>query len=723
MRKIYILLLILVSLCIVPSMAQKKKSQSQAKKPATTVKKKSTPGVAQQGKFKAGRIPASKIDTFRLQVIPLVKFYESTLNFLADKRNPVNEKQTVITQSYLKFTWDEEVQVEDDLDDNRLVPLYKDMSAYLSDVDFFFRGAKFQYAIQDVSLMANQDGLNYFRVTANRNLKGVNLNGDSINSNKVRYIEINYDSVKQQLKIVSVYTTKLNEQDDLRRWWNGLSQGWKEILAKDLAFDDKLAMLKIDHYNDTVAMVDGVPKQIDGTMFYQFLNQIIHTPALDISGIVVISNLEPVSKLSELTSVNISGTPVSDLMPLRNLNKLESLDISNTSVVTLEPLRYCTNLHNLKLRGTAVGDLNILTVFPALESLDISSTKATSLDPVKEIISLRDLRLRLTPINDLTPLSGLTNLEMLVVSKTPVESLEPLKNLSNLRILFCDSTSVSSLVPLDGLSGLQKVYGDKSKITDREVRNFLKKHPGASLIYQSEILSKWWSALSAEWQKLFDFYVDVSDPPTTEQLHRLVLTDSININGRTTVGSLEPVSRFIMLRNLQCQSTSVNNLAPLTNLTDLRVINASNTQIPDVEPLSGLSNLEILQIDNTTVKDLSPLYGLASLQMVFADNSKVDLAEANRFFDKNPGSMLIFQSFDNSNWWKNLGQPWKDVFQQQLKLIGSPDKIQLQQISNLDKIVISENFQITDLAPVLHLPRLTELQFSGTAISKLDPVR
>ncbi|MFA5727651.1 MAG: leucine-rich repeat domain-containing protein, partial [Saccharofermentanaceae bacterium] len=642
MRKFYILLVILVFVGIGQVTAQKKTTSKQ--KPATTVKKKGGASGAQQLKFKAGRIPANKVDTFKLQVVPLVKFYESTLNFLADRRNSVNEKQTIIAKSYLKFTWDEEVQVEDDLDDNRLVPLYKDMPAYLSDVDFFFKGAKFQYAIQDVSLLSNQEGLTYFKVTANRNLRGVNLNDDSINSNKVRYIELNYDSVKRELKIVSVYTTKLNEKDDLRRWWNSLSQGWKDILAKDLVFDDNLRLADIERYNDTVAFIKGIPTPIDGTQFYAFLGQITRITSLDISGNTLISDLDPLSKLSDLVSVNISGTPVSDLMPLRNLNKLESLDISNTSVNTLEPLRFCTNLHNLKLRGTEVTDLSILPVFPALEMLDISATKATSLEPVKDIKTLKDLRFRHTSISDLSPVAGLTNLELLNLSKTQVDNLEPLTNMVSLRILFFDSTAVTSLAPLDGLAGLQKVYCDQSRVSDAEVRDFLKKHPGTSLVYQSVALTKWWSALSPEWQKIFNNYVDISTPPTTEQLHKLALTDSINISGRVTVASLEPLNRLIMLRNLQCQSTGVDDLAPVAELADLHVLNASNTKISGIKPLSGLHNLEILLIDNTSVGDLSPLWGLTSLRMVFADNSQVNLVEANRFLDKNVGAMLIFQT-------------------------------------------------------------------------------
>ncbi len=721
MRNRYILLVLLALLLMAPVMAQKKKPQG--KKPAVTTKQKPAASPdAQSNKHHAGIIPESKLDTFKLQVIPLVKFYESTLNFLADKRNPVSEKQTIITQSYLKFCWDEEVQVEDDLDDNRLVPLYKDMPAYLSDVDFFFKGARFTYSVQDVSLLSNQEGLTYFKATANRNLKGINLNGDSVNSNKVRYIEFNYDSLKQQLKIVSVYTTKLNEKDDLRNWWNTLSQGWKDILAKDMVFENKLPLLKIESYNDTVAMVNGVPTPIDGGLFYTFLGQITHRSSIDISGNTMISNLEPLNKLTELTAVNLSGTPVSDLMPLRNLNNLESLDVSNTSVTALEPLRYCTNLHNLKIKGTQITDFGILSVFPALEALDISNTQATSLEPVKETISLKDLRLNQTAIHDLTPLSGLVNLELLNISRTPVNSLDDLKNLSKLYILFFDSTRVVSLKPLNDLTGLKKVFCDQSLVTDSEVRAFLKAHPGASLVYQSVALAKWWSGLSPEWQKLFSFYVDVSNPPTSEQLHRLVLTDSININGRTTVTSLEPLTRFIMLKNLQCQSTSIDNLSPLEPLTDLTVINADNTKISDLKPLSGLLNLEILQIDNTEVEDLSPLYGLTALKLVLADNTPINLADANRFADKNQGAMLVFQTSDNSSWWNQLEQPWKEIFFTTLNVSGVPDKIQLQQITNLRKVVISDNFRISDLTPLLHLTRLEELQFSGTKVGQLTPV-
>jgi len=263
MNKFIILMILAVSVGILPLLAQtktttaKKQTTSKSKSGTTQKKSGSTPqkkqpltGKEDPSKPKAGQIAANKVDTFRVQVTPLIKFFESSLNFIGDRRNTVNEKQKIISQSYLKWCWDEEVQIEDDLDENRLVPLYKDMPAYLSDVDFFFKSVKFLYTIQDVTVETDQQGLTYFKATANRSLKGITINGDSVNSNKVRYIEINFDSVRQQLKIVSVYTTKLNEKDDLRNWWNGLSPTWKAILAKDMNLEGTLPMEQIENFSN-----------------------------------------------------------------------------------------------------------------------------------------------------------------------------------------------------------------------------------------------------------------------------------------------------------------------------------------------------------------------------------------------------------------------------------------------------------------------------------------
>jgi hypothetical protein len=706
-------------------------SNTAKKKPATGTKnnagtashkKSDSKGKAVEEKSKAGMIAANKVDTFKLQVIPLVKFFESSLNFLADPRNPVNEKQTILSKSYLKWCWDEKSQIEDDLDENRLVPLYKDMPAYLSDVSFFFKSAKFNYSVQDVAVEAGQNGLTYFKVTANRNLRGINLNSDSVTSNKVRYLEMNFDSVKQQMKIVSVYTTKLNEKEDLRNWWNGLSGNWKQILANDMKLEGTMPMAQIDNFNDSVAMVGGVPTFIMGSEFYKFLGEIVHAEQVDLSGDTAIRDLEPLNKLSDLKEVIVAGTEVSDLLPLRNLNKLEILDISNTRVTTLEPLHYCININQLRIKGTPVSDISVVSSFQTLSTLDLSTTKINSLDAIRELVSIKELRIDHTPVKDISPLSALVNLELLNVSSTAVENLDAVKNMKNLRILMSDSTGISSLAPLDSLSMLQRVYCNNTRINQKTALIFLKKHPETALVYASKELAAWWETLTPEWRNLFNIYLNFDKQPSTEQLHQMALLDSINITGRMTISSLAPLSKLILLRNLQCQSTGITSLDPLKDLTELKVLNASNTKISDLRPLSGITGLEILNADNTQAADLSPLYLLTNLKYVFADNTAVNVKEGDKFADENPGCLPVFQTFENQEWWNGLSDTWKELLLLQVGIKETPDKIGMQKIAGLTKVSFSENFQVADLTPLQHLTRLTELQFSGTSVAKLDPL-
>jgi len=717
MRKIFVILVLVLLAGFSPTWAQKKTTPQKKVPPKKTGSQSSS-----QSKQKGGTIPMDQIETYREQATSLIKFFESTLNFLGNKQNPVKEKQVVVTESYLKFCWDPEVQVEDDLDANRLVPLFKDMPAYLSDVDFFFKRVKFSYTVQDISVQTNESGQTYFRVTSNRNLSGMTINGDSVNSNQVRYIEINFDDSKQQLKIVSVYTTKLDEKSDLRKWWNSLSQGWKSILGKDLFADNNVPMSQIESFNDTVAMAEGQKVMIDGNRFYRNLSQISNLTGLNLSGNADIADLEPISKLSNLKEINISGTPVSDLMPLRNTNNLEVLDISGTLVSNLDPLRYCTHLRELRLKETQVTDISILSTFPSIEIIDISKTPVTSLEPIRDLTQVRDLRLSQTKIADLGPVSNLINMEFLNISGTQVQSLDPLKNMSALKLLFFDNTKISDLSPLENLSALQKVYCDNTLINQEKAAIFLQKHPTTTLVYESEELTQWWATLSPDWKKILGMYSSIGNSPTKEQLHQLILIDSININGRSSINTLAPLSQLRLMRNLQCSSTSIDNLDPLKNLTDLTVINASNTRVSNLQPLSGLKKLEVLNLDNTSVAQLDPLQQLKKLNFIYADNTEVTQAEANQFLDQNPGCMLIYQTLENSNWWKTLDQSWKDIFLKQFDLKGTPDKIQFQRIANLEKIAITENTQISNLMPLQHLLRLKELQFTGTAVSKLDPL-
>ncbi|MDP4280933.1 MAG: leucine-rich repeat domain-containing protein [Bacteroidota bacterium] len=729
MRNKFISFFCIFLLAAVPLFAQKKNPHRNVSHPASRIQIQRTPSVDKQPSTVKQPEQKSIItftpeqtEEFRQQAGQLVRFFQGTLNFLADKGNAVKEKEVIINQSYLKYFRDSKVQVEDDLDEHRLVPLYKDIPAYLTDVDFFFKKAHFEYTIQTVDVMTNSEGQTYFKVTANRNLSGITINDDSVNSNKVRYFEINYDDSKKELKIVSIYTTKLNEKEDIKNWWNGLTAAWQDLLGKDQTINGDITLAQVNNFQDSIATINGQKVSIDPARIYGLLFQLVNRTEIDISNNPLVTTLDPLGKLSSLKSVNAANTPVVDLMPLRNLNKLESLDISGTKVTSLEPLRYANHIRELKMKNTTITDISLLGGFSNMEVLDISSVKVNSLDPLKELTALKDFRCAETQISDLTPLSGMTDMELLDFSETQISNLEPLKSLSKLRILIFNHTNVSSLSALEQIPSIQKIYCDHSGVTLPKALDYMKIHPDVTVIFESEELTKWWNGLSGEWKKIFSAYSRLDATPTQEQLHRLITVDSISITGRVSLASLDPVKELSQLRSIDLASTSVNDLTPLADLMELRHINASNSAVLSLDPLKNLKNLEWLNIENTKVKDLSTLAGITNLQLIYADNTRVSIDDANALLDQTPNVLVIFQTRENNDWWDNLSQEWKKDIEKISGITGKPGKEQLQKIANLENLIIREDPDIVDLQPVVRFSRLRELECSDTRITDLSPV-
>ena len=89
--------------------------------------------------------PQQQIENYREQIRRLMGFLEFSLNTLGSSETSTREKEIIINESYLKAFLNDKVQIEDDLDENREILTYKDVQAYLKDVDFFFKEATFQF--------------------------------------------------------------------------------------------------------------------------------------------------------------------------------------------------------------------------------------------------------------------------------------------------------------------------------------------------------------------------------------------------------------------------------------------------------------------------------------------------------------------------------------------------------------------------------------------------
>lgn len=682
----------------------------------------------------AQKLSKDEVAKYENEINSMISYLEETMNFLGDSTTSALEKEIVFTESWSKIFIDDKVQIEDDLDVNRNTPINKDVQAYLKDIDFFFKWANFKLDLQSIANSTRDDGTVFFKATLTRHLTAKTITDEAIDNMKNRFVEINLDRQNNSLKIASIYTTKINEKEALRNWWNGLSQNWKTRLGSDVILDDSTTLAELN----TSSLTDF--SELDAK-----LKLVTQKQRVDISGIREIISLEPLSELSDLSWLDISGTSIEDLSPVRNLNKLkvlranstliedltalkynitlEELEVANTTIEDLSVLASLRNLLKLNLNNTQVNRISNLKSCSNLISLNLGSTRIANVGVLQDLTQLKSLDISNTSVRDLGPISNLKDLQSLNISGSAVSNLQVLSEMENLRELYCSNTSISDLTPLKGNRRLSKIYCDHSGIHDAEASAFTQTNPFALVIFDTEALKTWWRELPIYWKAVFSKQIQVDSDPTTEQLHQIINMQELDLSGNTFMQNLMPVSRLTNLRSLNISNTEIGYLQPIQGLANLESLNISHTYISDLKPLHDMSNLKYLNIMNTPVKDLSALINDGNIEVIEADSTTIGKSQVVALKESQRQVTVVYQTEVLQAWWNGLDPIWQAIFR---NAIGSqsetPNALELQQIVDLRELEITPELPIISIEPLTDLMWLERLTINNQGVSDLKPL-
>ncbi len=716
--------------------------------------------VSSQNKKKAD----GNLEKYEEQARQLVVFLEYTLNTLGSAEVSVKDKEVIINQSYLKLFRDSKVQIEDDLDLGREVVVNKDVKAYLQDVDFFFKEAKFKFFIEQIENGINQEGKLYFIVKMNRTMDGIGINGDTIHSVLPRFVEINVDQQKEELKIASIYTTKLSRTDELKAWWTALPAPWKLLFGASIPIGGDFYLYDVWEIGDTTVMIRG--HEVKDTMnIMSYIEKIVDMEELNLSGTRRLYDLTPLNELTHLKKLDLSHTDITDLFPIRSLTTIEVLNCSGTKIEDLSPLKYIVTLKELYIDNTPVNNITVLENFSNLQvlhlqrtvidslppmislknlrELDCSYTNLVTLDSMSEMTKLEYLNFSGTMVDDLTPISGLTLLKHLEFNETRVSDLKPLSGLMQLETVSFYTTPVASLMPLVPLANLKRVYCDNTKVDMQAFSEFYKARPDCEVIFSTAQLEDYWEALNPSWRKVIMKSARIGEAPDNEALHRILTIRDLDLSGYEEITSLEPLHMMIQLRRLNCNHTGVEDLAPLSKQPNLTWLDASNTPVKDISPLSDLAKLQVIKCSHTGVADLSPLSGCSRLDTLYFEYTAVsDISVLNQlphfraaYFDGSAvtdkafsvltypedSAVVVYRSKFLADWWGNMADAWQNVFKNRYSLESPPSAIALHMLAGRETLV-AKSTKLADLDPLPAFVRLKKLEFSDTRIRDLSPL-
>lgn len=681
----------------------------------------------------------SELKDLSQKVEDQVKFLEYFLNTVGSKDTPARDKDVVIRESYMKIFRDGKVQVEDDLLFDRKVITNKDVTAYLKDIEFFFRDANFKFKIKEVKPFERDNGELSFLVSLDRTIEAVGLNKEKITNTKQRFIEVNVDSKSNELKIASMYTTKLSRDEELLEWWGTLSYTWEDYFKSKIGLSE----------NDSVTL--------------DHLYKISSTDSINLSGNQYVIDLEPIHALRDLKYIDISNTRITELNPISNVTFLTYLNIANTATKEIQFIKYSDKLTVLDISGTQIQDLSELGNLKQLHTLRAVKTPIMSFGILNSFESLRYLNLResgfnnVENINELTDLkyldisnnylinfemlSQLENLEEINLQETNIADLSPLTNLKKLKVININQTEVSDITPLNDNPSLQRVYADRTRISETSADIFSRRNRRVLLMHHVENLQIWWEALPEGWKSVLrEINPELTNQtPTVENLTYTVGMDSLDLSG-SSIKTLGPVLKFRKINYLRFDDTEVQDLSPLADMKTLLSISGKHTRVKTLEPLSNLTELQYLNFENTEVSSLASLRSLDKLEYLNLDATAIEENEIPDVLERKPDLRLIYRSSILSDWWENLEDRWKSVLKTNFNASSDPDietlhvwtssptlSIERESISTLRPILIFINLRklnifnvpLTDYSPLSELPLLRELSITQSPFT--DP--
>ena len=650
-----------------------------------------------------------------------IQFLEFLLNTVGNAQTSARDKDVIIRESYLKIFRDGKVQVEDDLLLDRKVVTNKDVTAYFKDIEFFYKNVEFKFKIREIKPGQKENGDVFFLASLDRTLSAVGLKGEKISNTKLRFIEVNLDEKSQELKIASIYTTKVSRDVELKAWWTSLDSGWKSYFKSrfQLSASDSVGMAQLYQFVAVDSLHLAGNRQIRQLAPLSELRDLKY---LDISN-TAISDLSPISNITFLETLNLANTPTSAIQFIKYADRLQDLDLSNTQIENIGDLVNLKSLRVLRAEKTPIQSFAILNQFKNLKELYLNESGFNNMENIKDLTNLEVLSLRKNFILNFSFLAQLTSLRDLDLVETNFSDLSPLSNLSELTLLDISSSQVSDLSPVGSLPKLKRIGADQTKLSIEDANVFIQNHPELLLIHHVKDLQSWWESLSSAWKQVLIKANPAlgTTQPNIEDLTQTLKFTHLNLDG-AGIETLGPVVRFVSLSSISFSNNPfIIDLLPLTEVKTLKEVVGKNTGVQDLTVLKENSRLERIDMESSPVRSVKELAELPKLSYLNVNASLIDEVGLPEFHLQRPDVMVIYRSESLVDWWEGLDEEWKQVLLDKIKVSGDPTIDQLHQLTSVASLEL-KGVSFSDLEPLIIFTNLRKLALFDAPTLELGPL-
>ena len=179
-----------------------------------------------------------------------------------------------------------------------------------------------------------------------------------------------------------------------------------------------------------------------------------------------VSDLSPLTELTNLTELGLQLNSISDISALAGLTEMEFLDLGGNAISDISALAGLTYLRRLWLDYNSISDISIIAGLTELISLELGGNNITDISAVEGLTGLMDLYLQDNSISDISALAGLTYLWELRLANNSISDISALAGLTRLTFLELGGNNITNISAIEGLTSLTELYLDNNSISD-----------------------------------------------------------------------------------------------------------------------------------------------------------------------------------------------------------------------------------------------------------------
>ena len=310
--------------------------------------------------------------------------------------------------------------------------------------------------------------------------------------------------------------------------------------------------------------------------------------------------LEELAALPNLTNLELEASTFTDLQPITLLSKLESLNIQPDDSIYLGQLGNTPALRSLKISifprgkiGAKIQGLNKLEKIETFQAEEVEVDLATLAN-----LPLQTLEVREGTATNIPAIAALKNLEQLTLTNQKIESIEFLRPLKSLQSLNLGRNQITDAEVLTEMTTLRSLDLSQNQLwNDAPIR-------GLTELRLLNLSSNRFT--------------------TAASIGKLTKLENLDLSSNALYGvETDPASVFQALKILRLEQNDLRNayiqLLDGTHFPALEELSLANNKITRVETFATLLSLQNLNLDDNKITGgLQALKPLTSLKRLSA---------------------------------------------------------------------------------------------------------